>query len=156
MPPFPPSSTAPTVRDEAILLRRFPYSESSLVVRVFTPQHGKIGLMARGAFMVLLLTQLYLGWHVLFAAIAPHSSPVGLLQTVAIILCFSGLYGLQFWLQKYPDGKLATTLYPWAYHGFYLDELFTRVTFQVWPVKLKPAQAQTRVHRFASDNGEPA
>jgi DNA repair protein RecO (recombination protein O) len=49
VPPFPPSSTAPTVRDEAILLRRFPYSESSLVVRVFTPQHGKIGLMARGA-----------------------------------------------------------------------------------------------------------
>ena len=119
-------------------------------------QGWRAGLMARGAFMVLLLTQLYLGWHVLFAAIAPHSSPVGLLQTVAIILCFSGLYGLQFWLQKYPDGKLATTLYPWAYHGFYLDELFTRVTFQVWPVKLKPAQAQTRVHRFASDNGEPA
>ena len=38
-----------TVRDEAILLRRFPYSESSLVVRVFSRLHGKIGLLARGA-----------------------------------------------------------------------------------------------------------
>ncbi|MZR64397.1 NADH-quinone oxidoreductase subunit L [Alcanivorax sp. DP30] len=119
-------------------------------------QGWRAGLMARGAFMVLLLTQLYLGWHVLFSAIAPHSSPVNLLQTAAVILCFSGLYGLQFWLQKYPDGKLASTLYPWAYHGFYLDELFTRVTFPIWPIKLKPAQAQTRVHRFATDNGEPA
>ena len=39
----------PTVRDEAILLRRFPYSESSLVARVFSRRHGKIGLLARGA-----------------------------------------------------------------------------------------------------------
>jgi DNA repair protein RecO (recombination protein O) len=39
----------PDIRDEAILLRRFPYSESSLVVRVFSRRHGKIGLMARGA-----------------------------------------------------------------------------------------------------------
>ena len=37
------------VRDEAILLRRFPYSESSLVARVFSREHGKIGLLARGA-----------------------------------------------------------------------------------------------------------
>jgi len=37
------------IRDEAILLRRFPYSESSLVVRVFSRNYGKIGLMARGA-----------------------------------------------------------------------------------------------------------
>jgi len=38
-----------TVRDEAILLRRFPYSESSLVVGVFSREHGKVGLLARGA-----------------------------------------------------------------------------------------------------------
>ena len=37
------------IRDQAILLRRFPYSESSLVVRVFSRQHGKVGLLARGA-----------------------------------------------------------------------------------------------------------
>jgi len=39
-----------TVRDEAILLRRFPYSESSLVVRVFSREHGKTALLARGAY----------------------------------------------------------------------------------------------------------
>ena len=37
------------VRDEAILLRRFPYSESSLVARVFSRRYGKVGLLARGA-----------------------------------------------------------------------------------------------------------
>jgi DNA repair protein RecO (recombination protein O) len=35
--------------DQAILLRRFPYSESSLITRVFTRRHGKISLLARGA-----------------------------------------------------------------------------------------------------------
>ena len=41
-----------TVRDEAILLRRFPYSESSLVARVFSRRYGKVGLLARGAHEV--------------------------------------------------------------------------------------------------------
>ncbi|MDQ6990858.1 MAG: DNA repair protein RecO [Mariprofundaceae bacterium] len=35
--------------DEALLLRRIPYSESSLICHFFTKKHGKISLMARGA-----------------------------------------------------------------------------------------------------------
>lgn len=37
------------VRDSAIILRVTPYSETSLILTVFSERHGKIGLMAKGA-----------------------------------------------------------------------------------------------------------
>jgi len=36
-------------RDEALLLRSIPYSDSSLILHVLTKNHGRISLMARGA-----------------------------------------------------------------------------------------------------------
>jgi len=38
------------LRDRALVLRRFPYSESSLVVFVLTEHHGPLRLLARGAY----------------------------------------------------------------------------------------------------------
>lgn len=38
------------VRDRALLLRRYPYSESSLVAQVCTRQHGRVHLIAKGAY----------------------------------------------------------------------------------------------------------
>lgn len=35
--------------DEALLLRRIPYSETSLICHFLTPGHGRVALMARGA-----------------------------------------------------------------------------------------------------------
>lgn len=37
------------VRDAAIVLRTTPYSETSLILTVFSGRHGRIGLMAKGA-----------------------------------------------------------------------------------------------------------
>lgn len=37
------------VQDEALLLRRIPYSESSLICHFLTEKHGRIAVMARGA-----------------------------------------------------------------------------------------------------------
>lgn len=37
-------------RDHALVLRRYPYGESSLVVHVTTPRHGRVHLLAKGAF----------------------------------------------------------------------------------------------------------
>ena len=34
----------------ALVLRRFPYGESSLVVHVLTPSHGRLALLAKGAY----------------------------------------------------------------------------------------------------------
>jgi len=36
-------------RDSALLLRSIPFSDSSLIIHVFTESHGRISLMARGA-----------------------------------------------------------------------------------------------------------
>jgi NAD(P)H-quinone oxidoreductase subunit 5 len=35
-----------------------------------------------------------------------------------------------------PQGTLARKLYPWLFAGLYLDELFTRLTFRVWPARV--------------------
>jgi DNA repair protein RecO (recombination protein O) len=40
----------PIVRDRALLLRRYPYGESSLVVHLCTRQHGRVHLIAKGAY----------------------------------------------------------------------------------------------------------
>lgn len=40
----------PVRRDRALCLRRYPWSESSLVVHALTPAHGRLHLVARGAF----------------------------------------------------------------------------------------------------------
>ena len=39
-----------TRRDRAVLVRRQPFSETSLVVHVITREHGKVHLLARGAY----------------------------------------------------------------------------------------------------------
>ena len=38
------------VSDRALLLRRFPYGESSLVVQALTREHGRVHLIAKGAY----------------------------------------------------------------------------------------------------------
>lgn len=105
------------------------------------------GAMVRGLASILGLTQLYLLWHMCFYSLlpAPQSSETWL--GLWAVLCISSLFGLQSWLRAYPTGRVAATLYPWAYCGFYLDELFTRLTFKIWPIHLTPIQAQTLVHR---------
>ena len=44
------SRTAHPYRDHAVLLRRHPYGESSLVVHVLTREHGRVALLAKGAY----------------------------------------------------------------------------------------------------------
>ena len=40
----------PHVSDRALLLRRFPYGESSLVVQALTREHGRVHLIAKGVY----------------------------------------------------------------------------------------------------------
>lgn len=49
--------------------------------------------------------------------------------------CFALLYILQGSLRARPLGRFAAALYPWFYAGLYLDELFTRATFRLWPAR---------------------
>jgi NAD(P)H-quinone oxidoreductase subunit 5 len=113
----------------------------------------RIQLLRSGA-LVFGLTQLYFLWHLLFAGLAASREQVSAPLAVWTLLCLGLLYGAQTWLRCYPRGRLAETLYPWAYCGFYLDETFTRLTFRIWPARLSPAQAGTLVNRQLVTRGE--
>jgi len=92
--------------------------------------------LARGVMRVLVLTQLYVVWHLAFSQLVPALPMASVSLKVWAGVCFALLYLLQTWLLAYPCGALATRLYPWAYAGFYLDERFTRLTFRVWPARM--------------------
>jgi len=98
-------------------------------------EHPKQSL-ARGVVSILMLTQLYLLWHVTFGRLVPESGGPSLPLALWVGACFASLYVVQIWLLAYPRGTVATKLFHWAYAGFYLDERFTRLTFRIWPAKV--------------------
>ena len=93
--------------------------------------------MAAGAGAAAAVALLYFGWHLLFErwlGLAPTVVPP---LAVAWVVClFALLFVLQGWLNARPQGALARGLYPWLFAGLYLDELFTRLTFRLWPARL--------------------
>jgi len=94
-----------------------------------------------GAFAVAIA---YFGLHLLFERLlgAPVAAHMSLVYWV--IGCFVVLFIVQGAVRARPLGALARKLYPWLFAGLYLDELFTRATFRVWPARLpaKPAAPQ--------------
>lgn len=91
----------------------------------------------RNIFTLLLVTQLYIAWHVVSAKLlGTPPSPTSIALTLWAAACFITLYSIQAWLISFPRGALSSALYPWAYAGFYLDERFTRLTFRVWPARM--------------------
>ncbi len=117
-------------------------------------QGGSSRLLLRGCARIVGLTQLYLLWHALFAGLAPGAGAAAPALLVWVLLSFGALYATQVWIRRHPHGRVAETLYPWAYCGFYLDETFTRLTFKLWPARLSPLQAQTLVNRNPVQQGD--
>lgn len=102
--------------------------------------------LALGLLRVLMLTQLYLLWHLGFGHLVPEVGAPTLARSVWVATLFGGLYVAQIWILAFPRGEFATRLFPWAYNGFYLDERFTRLTFRVWPARMSVPHAQLRAH----------
>ena len=89
---------------------------------------------------------LFAGWHVAAAHLMPVPvMPTSIVSWLLVGLGFAGLYAVKTTLQRRPRGKLAETLYPWLFAGFYLDERFTRLTFRIWPPRLQPTSASTHI-----------
>ncbi|TGD73979.1 NADH-quinone oxidoreductase subunit L [Mangrovimicrobium sediminis] len=110
--------------------------------------------IARGVLGVIGLSQLYALWHLLFADLAPAAvAGAGWMVTWAVA-SIGLLYGLQVWLRLYPQGRVSSALYPWAYCGFYLDETFTRLTFRLWPARLQPLRASSPGNPHPTELGE--
>jgi len=96
------------------------------------------GLLA--AFAVALA---YFGLHLLssrWLGVQAVGAPPSLVVVAWVLGCFGLLFAVQAAVRAFPQGALARGLYPWLFAGLYLDELFTRLTFRVWPAR-KPASS---------------
>ena len=80
----------------------------------------------------------YFGLHAVFGRWLGVSS-VGAAPSMALVTwvlgCFTLLFVVQGAVRARPQGTLARGLYPWLFAGLYLDELFTRLTFRLWPAR---------------------
>ncbi len=69
---------------QAILLRRTPFGESSLVVRLLTPEHGRVDLVAKGAYRTTSRFFAVLDWfHTLQIAFRPKPHGLAPLQSAS-------------------------------------------------------------------------
>lgn len=95
--------------EPAFVLHHRHYSETSLTLDVFTPHHGRLGLLARGA--------------------KRRSSPWnGLLKPFQpLLIGWSGRGDLPVLIQAESNGDNLVTRGPSLYCGFYLNELLLRL-----------------------------
>ncbi len=68
-----------------------------------------------------------------------------------VIGCFVLLFAVQGAVRAWPRGVVARKLYPWLFAGLYLDELFTRLTFRLWPARLPGARGGPSAIRATGD-----
>lgn len=91
----------------------------------------------------------YFGLHAVFGRWLGLDSN-GVAPSMALIawvlFCFGLLFIVQGTVGARPHGALARGLYPWLFAGLYFDELFTRLTFWVWPART-PATPGTLIRR---------
>ncbi len=73
----------------------------------------------------------------LFAEHALDAAPIVISPWLIgwVLALFALLFVVQGVVRARPGGALARGLYPWLFAGLYLDELFTRLTFRVWPAR---------------------
>ena len=66
-----------------------------------------------------------------------HADAASTWLMLFVLMMFIGLFVVQSIIRTNPNGAFASRLYPWFYNGLYLDELFTRLTFRLYPIQLK-------------------
>ncbi len=93
-----------------------------------------------GAVLAIVLVYASAHWMmgVLVAPVYPSDS-TALLASGIVALAFMALFVAQAVILSRPTGTVARALYPACFAGFYLDEIFTRLTFRLWPPAPTPA-----------------
>jgi NAD(P)H-quinone oxidoreductase subunit 5 len=85
-----------------------------------------------------LAAMLYGVGHAALAHLLRFQAPAQLPRTWLVVLAgFGLLFILQMAFECSPNGRLARTLQPRLFAGFYLDEFFTRMMFRLWPPRLR-------------------
>jgi NAD(P)H-quinone oxidoreductase subunit 5 len=94
------------------------------------------------------VSALYATWHLVFAALLPNGTPVVPSAASALVAlgAFLALFLVQVLISLRPHTTALRALHAWAFAGFHLDELFTRLTFLVWP----PRHVRRQSVRLAS------
>ena len=93
------------------------------------------------SLVALAVLLLYAAWHAGFASMVPPSAIVPRGGIAWVIVAFVLLWVVQVVITTRPLGAIARWLYPACFAGFYLDAIFTRMTFLVWPPAVsRPAQ----------------
>ena len=111
----------------------------------FAPMVGRAIAAGKRAFLLAALLTMgasasYFGWHVLFEEIAPSIHAGTAASTAKWSIVVAGLVVLfiaQSILQTSPNGRFSNWLQPHLLSGLYIDDLFTRVTFRLWPPGLQ-------------------
>lgn len=93
------------------------------------------------------LTGLYVLWHwsgwiLLDGNFGKMSAPTGLIAIVAVLALAA--YLLWGFILSYPTHRLTRRLKPLFAAGLFLDEWFTRLTFQIWPPAELPETRRMR------------
>lgn len=108
---------------------------------ILSGQSVSIGWKFSRIALVLVLSTV---WHALASRLLGTSgSSTDLLAWSIAGLGFFALFAVKTALHQAPTGRLAQTLHPWLFSGLYLDELFTRLTFRLWPPHLAPKAPAT-------------
>lgn len=134
---FGPGHGSPTMWPLAVILGL------SLAPFVAQAMEGGWRLLAAAAAAALGITLFYFGCHALAVqlSVVPVAVQASGLDWGIAVAGLTISFGLQVVLQARPQGRLARVLRPRLFAGFYLDEVFTRMTFRLWPPTLPPRDA---------------
>jgi NAD(P)H-quinone oxidoreductase subunit 5 len=106
-----------------------------LATLLWTPARG-LQPNWKGLLALLAGAQLYVGWHWVVAEwVGVATLPPNFVLAVWSLLVFVALYVAQVAVSMRQPAALASPFYDWIYAGLYLDERFTRLTFQLWPAR---------------------
>jgi NAD(P)H-quinone oxidoreductase subunit 5 len=110
---------------------------------------GRVGGLLLPGAVAFLLAMAYFGQHSLASRwldLQAAGQPPAPALVAGVLAAFALLFAVQAAVRAFPQGALARRLYPWLFAGFYLDELFTRLTFRVWPARgpASPAAAAAK------------
>ncbi len=111
----------------------------------------------RGLVALVAGAQLYVGWHwVVSGWIGVATFPPNFVLAVWSLLVFVALYAAQLAVSLRRPSDSASPFYEWIYAGLYLDERFTRLTFQLWPVRAASAALEGSAVRDLARPGSKA
>jgi len=121
----------------------------ALAIAPFAYQVLAGGTLRTAALHTVGISSLYFVWHEAFRHVLTVAAPpvVSTVGAALVAAGFAALFAAQMWLREFPNGRFARTLHPMLFAGFYLDELFTRVTFLIWPPRfpVRESAPSTRI-----------